>query len=120
MCLRSPQQIGPKQLSLDLGEVESNQQLDQTGVARSVIFPKNAQFYNMTDFQHRVSQLFAQLNIQIDFRVTRHNHVEMLRPSPQEAVQYHRQDVVKARLALSPEENEAFETRVLSFSGAKN
>ena len=118
MRLLSPQQIGPKQLSLDLGEAESNQQLDQTGVERSVIFPKNVQIYDVADFQHRVSQLFAPLNIQIDFRVTRHNRVEMRWSFPQEAVQYHRQDGGKTKLALSPEENEAFETLVLSFAGA--
>ena len=118
MRLLSPQQIGPKQLSLDLGEAVSNQQLDQTGVERSVIFPKNVQIYDVADFQHRVSKLFAPLNIQIDFRVTRHNRVEMRWSFPQEAVQYHRQDGVKTKLALSPEENEAFETLVLSFAWA--
>ena len=50
MRLLSPQQIGPKQLSLDLGEAESNQQLDQTGVERSVISPKNVQIYDVADF----------------------------------------------------------------------
>ena len=118
MRLVSQQHIVPQQLSLDLGEAESNQQLDQTGVERSVIFPKNVQIYDVADFQRRVSQLFAPLNIQIDFRVTRHNRVEMRWSFPQEAVHYQRQDGAKAELLLSPEENEAFETLVLSFAGA--
>ena len=95
-----PQQIDSKQLSLDFGEAESNQQLDQTGVERSVILPKNVQSYDVADFHYRVSQLFAPLTIQIDFRVTRHNRVEMRWSFPQEAVQYHRQNGVKTKLAL--------------------
>ena len=83
-----------------------------------MIFPKNVQIFDVADFQHRVSQLFAPLNIQIDFRVTRHNRVEMRWSFPQEAVQYQWQDGVNTKLALSPEENEAFETLVLSFAGA--
>ena len=123
MRLVSQQHIVPQQLSLDLGEVESNQQLgetaiDQTGIERSVVFPKNIKIYDVADFQRRVSQLFAPLNIQIDFRVTRHNRVEMRWSFPQEAVHYQRQDGTKAELLLSPEENEAFETLVLSFAGA--
>ena len=118
MRLLPPRQIDPKQLPIDLGEAESNQQLDQTGVERSVIFPKNVQIYDVADFKHRVSLLFEPLNIQIDFRVTRHNRVEMRWSFPREAVQYRRQDGVKTNLALSPEENEAFEMLVLSFAGA--
>ena len=43
--LVSQQHIIPQQLSLDLGEAESNQQLgetaiDQTGIERSVVFQK--------------------------------------------------------------------------------
>ena len=119
----SQQHIVPKQLSLDLGEAESNQRLgqraiDQTGIERSVVFPKNIKIYDVADFQLRVSQLFAPLNIQIDFRVTRHNRVEMLWSFPQEAVHYRRQDGAKAELLLSAQENEAFETLVLSFAGA--
>jgi len=37
---------------------------------------------------------------------------------PQEAVHYQRQDGARAELLLSPEENEAFGTLVLSFAGA--
>ena len=72
----------------------------------------------MADFQWHVPHLFAPLNIQIDFRVTRHNRVEMRWSFPQEAVHYQRQDGTKAEIFLSPEENEAFETLVLSFAGA--
>ena len=123
MRLVSQQHIVPQQLSLDLGEAESNQQLgqtafNQTGIERSVVFPKNIQIYDVADFQRRVSQLFAPLNIQIDFRVTRHNRVEMRWSFPKESVHYRRQDGANAELLLSPEENEAFETLVLSFAGA--
>ena len=123
MRLVSQQHIVPQQLSLDLGEADSNQQLgqtsiDQTGLERSVVFPKNIKIYDVADFQRRLSQLFAPLNIQIDFRVTRHNRVEMRWSFPQEAVHYQRQDGAKAELLLSPEENEAFETLVLSFARA--
>ena len=122
MRLVSQKHIVPQQLALDLGEAESNQQLgetaiDQTGIERSVVFPKNIKIYDVADFQRRVSQLFAPLNIQIDFRVTRHNRVEMRWSFPQEVVHYQRQDFAKAELLLTPEENEAFETLVLSFDG---
>ena len=123
MRLVSEQHIVPQQLSLDLGEATSNQQLcqtviDQPGIERSVVFPKNIKIFDVADFQRRVSKLFAPLNIQIDFRVTRHNRVEMRWSFPQEAVHYQRQDGANAELLLSPEENEAFETLVLSFAGA--
>ena len=123
MRLVSQQHIAPQQLSLDLGEAESNQQLgqtaiDQAGIERSVVFPKNIKIYDVADFQRRVSHLFAPLNIQVDFRVTRHNRVEMRWSFPQEAVHYQRQDGARAELLLSPEENEAFGTLVLSFAGA--
>ena len=123
MRLVSQKHIVPQQLALDLGEAESNQQLGetaiaQTGIERSVVFPKNIKIYDVADFQRRVSQLFAPLNIQIDFRVTRQNRVEMRWSFPQEAVHYQRQDGAKAELLLSPEENEAFKTLVLSFAGA--
>ena len=123
MSLASQQQIAPQQLSLDLGETKLTQQLgrtaiDQAGIERSVVFPKNIKIYDVADFQRRVSHLFAPLNIQIDFRVTRHKRVEMRWSFPQEAVHYHRQDGAEAELLLSPEENEAFETLVLSFAGA--
>ena len=120
MRLVSQQHIVPQQLTLDLGEAESNQQLGQTivdhiGIERSVVFPKNIKIYDVADFQRRVSSLFAPLNIQIDFRVTRHNRVEMRWSFPQESVHYQRQDDAKAKLLLSPEESE---TLVLSFAGA--
>ena len=62
MRLVSQQHIVPQQLSLDLGEAESNQQLgqtsiDQTGIERSVVFPKNIKIYDVADFQRRLSQL---------------------------------------------------------------
>ena len=123
MRLVSQQHIVPQQLTLDLGEAESNQQLgqtivDQIGIERSVVFPKNIKIYDVADFQRRVSQLFAPLKIQIDFRVTRHNQVEMRWSFPQEVVHYQRQDAAKAELLLSPEENEAFETLASSFAAA--
>ena len=113
----------PQQLSLNLGDAETNQQLgqtaiDQSGIERSVVFHKNIKIYDMADFQRRVSRLFAPLNIQIDFRVTCHNRVEMRWSSPQEAVHCQRHDGAKAELLLSREENQAFETLVLSFAGA--
>jgi len=111
-------QTTPRQLSLDLGEDESFHRTSANGIERSVIFPKNIQIYDVADFQRRVSQLFAPLNIQIDFRVTRHNRVEMRWSFPEEAVHYNRQDGVRTESALSPEESEAFETLVLSFAGA--
>ena len=108
----SQQHIAPKQLSLDLGEAESNQRIgqkaiDRTGIERSVVFPKNIKIYGVADFQRRVSQLFAPLNIQIDFRVTRQNRVVMRWSFPQEAVHYQRQDGARAELLLSAQENEA-------------
>ena len=123
MRLVSQEHIVPQQLTLDLGEAESNQQfgktiVDQIGIERSVVFPKNIKIYDVADFQRRVSQLFAPLNIQIDFRVTRHNRVEMRWSFPQESVHYRRQDDAKAELLLSPEESKAFETLVLSFAGS--
>ena len=123
MRLVSQEHIVPQQLTLDLGEAESNQQfgktiVDQIGIERSVVFPKNIKIYDVADFQRRVSQLFAPLNIQIDFRVTRHNRVEMRWSFPQESVHYRCQDDAKAELLLSPEESKAFETLVLSFAGS--
>ena len=72
----------------------------------------------MADFQRQVLQLFAPLNIQINFRVTRHTTVEMLCSFPQEAVHYQRQDGANVEIFLSTEENEASETLVLSFAEA--
>ena len=110
----------PQRLSLDLGDTNLSQQLVQTafdliGIERSVVFPKNIKNNDVADFYRRLSQLFAPLNIQIDFRVTRHNRVEMRWSFPQESVHYQRQDDAKAKLLLSPEESE---TLVLSFAGA--
>ena len=123
MHLVSHHHTVPQQLSLDLSEVVSNQQLgriatDQTGIERSAVFPKNIKIYDVADFQRHVSQFFAPLNIQIDIRVTRHNQVEMRWSFPQEVVHYQRQDAAKAELLLSPEENEAFETLASSFAAA--
>ena len=119
----SQQHIVPKQLSLDFGEAELNQRLgqkaiDQTNIERSVVFPRNIKIYDVAVFQRWVSQLFAPLNIQIDFRVTRHNRVVMRWSFPREALHYQRQDAARAELLLSAQENEAFETLVLSFAGA--
>jgi len=121
--LASQQQIVPQQLSLDLGEAESNQQrgqiaIDQVGIERSGVSPKNIKIYNLAVFQWRVSHIFAPLNIRVDFRVTRQNRVEIRWSFPQGAVHYQRQDGAKAELLLSPEENEVFETLALSFAGA--
>ena len=60
MRLVSQQHIVPQQLTLYLGEAESNQQLgqtivDQIGIERSVVFPKNIKIYDVADFQRRVS-----------------------------------------------------------------
>ena len=62
------QHIVLQQLSFDLGEAELNQQLDQMAIdqsytERTVVFPKNIKIYDVADFQRRVSQLFAPLNI---------------------------------------------------------
>ena len=123
MSLVSQQHIVPQQLSLDLGEAETNQQLGKTAIEpsdreRSVVFPKNIKIYDVANFQRQISQLFAPLNIQLDLRVTRHIRVEIRWSFPHGAVHYQRQDAYKAELLLSPEENEAFETVVLSFAGA--
>jgi len=89
------------------------------GVKRSVVFPKNIQIYNVPDFQLQVSKLFEPLNINIEFRVTRQNRLEMRWSFPQEAVHYDHRDVCQ-KTALSPEENAAFETLVLSFAGTSH
>ena len=91
MRLDSQHHIVPQQLTLDLGEAETNQQLgqtatDQNGIERSVVFSKNIKIYDVADFQRQVSQLFAPLNIQIGLRVTRHNRVEMRWSFTHEAV----------------------------------
>jgi len=114
----------PRQLSLDLDlEDALPAHSAGSGVKRSVIFPKNIQIFNVPEFQRQVSQLFDPLNISIEFRVTRQNRLEMRWSFPQEAIQYNHADARSdphqwAR--LSPEENAAFETLVLSFVGSSH
>ena len=83
----------PRQLSLDLDldDAPSAHSAD-SGVKRSVIFPKNIQIFNVPEFQRQVSQLFDPLNINIEFRVTRQNRLEMRWSFPQEAIQYNHAD----------------------------
>ena len=111
----------PRQLSLDLDlEDAPSAHSADSGVKRSVIFPKNIQIFNVPEFQRQVSQLFEPLNINIEFRVTRQNRLEMRWSFPQEAIQYNHSNARSDsyQLArLSPEENAAFETLVLSFAG---
>ena len=114
----------PRQLSLDL-DLEDSPSADSenSGVKRSVIFPKNIQIFNVPEFQRQVSQLFEPLNINIEFRVTRQNRLEMCCSFPQEAIQYNHSNARSEsyQLArLSPEENAAFETLVLSFAGSSH
>ena len=114
----------PRQLSLDLdlADTTSAHSAD-SGVKRSVIFPKNIQIFNVPEFQRQVSQLFDPLNINIEFRVTRQNRLEMCWSFPQEAIQYNHADArsePRQRTRLSPEENAAFETLVLSFAGSSH
>ena len=114
----------PRQLSLDL-DLEDALSVDMVdgGVKRSVIFPKNIQIFNVPEFQRQVSQLFDPLNINIEFRVTRQNRLEMRWSFPQEAIQYNHSDAradPHQRAHLSPEENAAFETLVLSFAGSSH
>ena len=114
----------PRQLSLDLDlEDAPSAHSADSGVKRSVIFPKNIQIFNVPEFQHQVSQLFDPLNINIEFRVTRQNRLEMRWSFPQEAIQYNHSNARSDshQLArLSPEENAAFETLVLSFAGSSH
>ena len=109
-------------LDLDLDDAPSVNSPD-SGVKRSVIFPKNIQIFNVPEFQRQVSQLFDPLNINIEFRVTRQNRLEMRWSFPQESVQYNHADVrsePQQRARLSPEENASFETLVLSFAGSSH
>ena len=114
----------PRQLSLDLDlEDAPSAHSADSGVKRSVIFPKNIQIFNVPEFQRQVSQLFDPLNINIEFRVTRQNRLEMRWSFPQEAIQYNHSNARSdsQHLArLSPEENAAFETLVLSFAGSSH
>ena len=119
VSLSSPRQLS---LDLDLEDAPSAHTAD-SGVKRSVIFPKNIQIFNVPEFQRQVSQLFNPLNINIEFRVTRHNRLEMRWSFPQEAIQYNLSNARSNshQLArLSPEENAAFETLVLSFAGSSH
>jgi hypothetical protein len=107
----TPTQALPRQLTLDLDLDDVGAPDPKPSVQRSVIFPKK--------FQKRVSALFDPLHINIEFRLTRHNRLEMRWSFPDEAVQYN-QVTDRAGRGLSPEENKAFETLVLSFAGASH
>ena len=110
----------PHQLSLDLGIDEASMvQQRENGIKRSVIFPKNIQVFNVPEFQRRVSRLFDPLNINIEFRVTRHNRLEMRWSFPQEVIQYN-QSKLQISSEVSPEESAAFETLILSFAGSSH
>ena len=110
----------PHQLSLDL-DLDDAGPKDLKGgeVKRSVIFPKNIQIFNVPEFQRQVSQLFDPLNINIEFRKTRHNRLEMRWSFPREAVHYNQKET-RQRAEISREESAAFETLILSFSGASH
>ena len=114
----------PRQLSLDLNLEDAPSAISaDSGVKRSVIFPKNIQIFNVPEFQRQVSQLFDPLHINIEFRVTRQNRLEMCWSFPQEAIQYNHSDARSGSdrwARLSPEENAAFETLVLSFAGSSH
>ena len=124
MALNPAPSSSPRQLSLDLDlEDAPSAHSADNGLKRSVIFPKNIQIFNVSDFERQVSQLFDPLNINIEFRVTRHNRLEMRWSFPQEAIQYNHSNARSDshQLArLSPEENAAFETLVLSFAGSSH
>ncbi|MDA9194400.1 hypothetical protein N9P08_04080 [Alphaproteobacteria bacterium] len=124
MAFYSASSSSPRQLSLDLDLEDAPSALSSdSGVKRSVIFPKNIQIFNVPEFQRQVSQLFEPLNINIEFRVTRQNRLEMRWSFPQEAIQYNHSNARSGshQLArLSPEENAAFETLVLSFAGSSH
>ena len=110
----------PYQLSLDLDlDDASPKDLKDGAVKRSVIFPKNIEIFNVLEFQRQVSQLFDPLNINIEFRRTRHNRLEMRWSFPREAVHYNQKEA-RQRAEISKEESAAFETLVLSFSGASH
>ena len=110
----------PHQLSLDLDLDDASSKESKDGdVKRSVIFPKNIQIFNVPEFQKQVSQLFDPLNINIEFRRTRHNRLEMRWSFPQEAIHYN-QKGRKQRAEISREESAAFETLVVSLTGASH
>ena len=108
------------QLSLDLDLDDAGpRDLRDVEVKRSVLFPRNIQIFNVLEFQRQVSQLFDPLNINIEFRRTRHNRLEMRWSFPREAVHYNQKET-KQRVEISREESAAFETLILSFSGASH
>ena len=83
----------PHQLSLDLDLEDAGPKNLKSGeVKRSVIFPKNIQIFNVPEFQRQVSQLFEPLNINIEFRKTRHNRLEMRWSFPQGIVHYNQKE----------------------------
>ena len=88
-------------------------------VQRSVIFPKNIQIFNVAEFQKRVSALFDPLHINIEFRLTRHNRLEMRWSFPDEAVQYN-QIADREGPGLSLEEIRRLKRWFLSFAGASH
>ena len=108
------------QLSLDLDLDDADpKDLREGYFKRSLIFPKNIQIFNVPAFQQQVSQLFDPLNINIDFRRTRHNRLEMRWSFPREAVHYNQKEA-RQRAEISQEESAAFETLILSFSSASH
>ena len=110
----------PHQLSLDLDLDDAGpRDLHGGDVKRSVLFPKNIQIFNVPEFQRQVSQLFDPLNINIEFRKTRHNRIEMRWSFPREAVHYNQKET-RQRAKISQEESAAFETLILSFPGASH
>ena len=110
----------PHQLSLDLDlDDAGSEDLKDGQVKRSVIFPKNIQIFNVPEFQRQVSKLFDPLHINIEFRRTRHNRLEMRWSFPREAVHYNQREP-RQRAEISREESAAFETLILSFSGANH
>lgn len=124
MAFYSASSSSPRQLLLDLDlENAPSSHLADSGLKRSVIFPKNIKIFNVPGFQRQVSQLFNPLNIYIEFRVTRQNRLEMRWSFPQEVIQYNHSDArsePQQQARLSPEENAAFETLVLSFAGSSH
>ena len=108
------------QLSLDLDLDDADpKDLSEGYVNRSVIVPKNIQIFNVPAFQQQVSQLFDPLNLNIEFRRTWHNRLEMRRSFPREVVHYN-QTKTRQRAEISREESAAFETQILSFPGASH
>ena len=122
MALHPASSSSPRQISLDLDleEAPSSYSAD-SGITRSIIFPKNIQFFNVLEFQRQVPQLFDPLNINIEFRMTRQNWLEIRCSFLQEAIQYNHSDAradSRQRAHLSLEENTAFVTLVVSFAGS--